>query len=142
LEKQLAIAGRATSAKIFGKAGSVVTFFDDQQFRTGQNYVVIETLGDNPIEVRLSRNFVETDVEAGNGVYRGETREFRWVLFKNVAVSDSFWDKVKDAVTGKAIEKILEELGIEPTIAKGPGGDEDRSNNYRVDNCSSVRFGL
>jgi hypothetical protein len=87
--------GRAASAKIFGRAGCIVTFFDDQKFRTGENYVAIEKLVDEPVEVQLSQNFVNTNAEAGDGVYQGETSEFRWTLFKNVKVS-GFWDAMED----------------------------------------------
>jgi hypothetical protein len=90
--------GRATSAKIFGTAGSGVTFYDDQEFRTGQNSLYIEKLTDAPIEVFIAEDFVKTDEEIGSAVISGQEQAFKWVLFK-VPKKDWF-DEIRDKLGG------------------------------------------
>jgi len=69
--------GRADVAVIHGPVGSKATFFDDQQFKAGQNSVFIETIVEGPVHVPIGGNFVDSNGAAGNGVYRGETDEYK-----------------------------------------------------------------
>jgi hypothetical protein len=138
--------GRATSARISGKAGSGVTFYDDQQFRTGENSVYIEKKTDEVIEVFLARNFVNTEEKAGTGIFAGEDAEFKWVLFKSP--KKDILDKIVGAI-GQVVdwEKLVAqmkasgnpEIMVAGTVL-GITDGSNASNNYRVDNCSSVQF--
>lgn len=124
--------GKSDYAVVYGPKGSVVTFFDDKQFKTRQNYVVITTLDDGPVEVMLSMNFVNTDSEAGDGVYVGQKADYKFALFKRVK-SDWFTRNIPIDLENIAYEGI--NLGKALTVGRRS------SKNYRVDNCSSVRFG-
>jgi len=112
--------GRATSAKIWGPAGSVVTFYDDREFRRGENHVTIEKLVDEPIEVPLAAPFVK--------------------LTKHLPFLD----------LGKVARVIEEQGGGDPralaagkviAITQSAGLGQKTSTNYQVNNTSSVHFG-
>ena len=129
--------GRADQARIQGPAGAVATFFDDQKFRTGENFVVIRKTTASTITVDLSKNFVEDAKEAGNGIYKGTGPGYEWVLMKNVKKDFLTRYKVSELLGsgfvphGEQVKKGLELAGLGKTT----------SANYRVDNCSSVKFG-
>ena len=137
--------GRATSARIFGSAGSVVTFFDDQEFRTGQNSVLIEKKVDAPIEVFISQKFVDTNEEKGDGTFMGEQPEYKWALFKSIK-KDWFRENIPldwDGIRRKAKEEGAksEVMKVAGDVIEFFGMGDTTSNNFQVDNCSSVRFG-
>lgn len=133
--------GEATSVKIFGTVGAGVTFYDDKQFRTNENFVYIEKLTNEPVEVFISQNFVPRDEEVGSGVFFGENSgQYKWILFKNPK-SRIDWDAILELILGAtpviASGRTISIDGIVGKIFEGT----KKSNNYRVDNCSSVRFG-
>ncbi|MBP5972250.1 hypothetical protein HW132_05765 [Brasilonema sp. CT11] len=128
--------GQATSVKIIGLAGSGVTFYDDREFRTTENRVYIEKLTDEPIEVFISKNFVLTDEKIGSGLFSGkEPGKYNWILYK----------KPKSRLDWETIVKLV--FGGTSNLFNGVIGkiiddeNDPKSNNYRVDNCSSVKFG-
>jgi hypothetical protein len=133
---------KSTSAKIIGPAGSVVTFYDDQQFRTGENVLFIEKLVDEDIEVPIGRDFVTDGIEREDGMFSEIRPAYRWVLFKavkrdwagrNIPID---WDEAhrraeEEGTVAKTIRDVVKFFGLGKT----------KSNNYRVDNTSSVRLG-
>jgi hypothetical protein len=134
--------GRASSARIYGPAGSIVAFFDDQQFRTGENAVLIEKRVDKRIEVPLAKDFVNADKEIGDGVFMGEEPEYRWCLFKTVKKD---WFRKNIPIDWKEAHRLAEQEGAPAQIVgqavRFLGFGKSTSDNYRVDNTSSVRFG-
>lgn len=48
--------GRAYSAKVYGPIGSVVTFFDDQLFRQGENHLTVIKREAGPVRVWLAND--------------------------------------------------------------------------------------
>jgi hypothetical protein len=144
--------GRATSAKIFGPKGSGVTFYDDQQFRTGENSVYIEKLTDNPIEVFISQNFVKTTEQHGDGMFFGEEPgKYKWVLFKAVKRNwlQKWLDELDDVIPLNFDDIVSQAKSSgDPRVSFGGGVvgflskvTGPKSDNYRLDNCSSVQFG-
>jgi hypothetical protein len=146
--------GRATSAVIFGPKGAGVRFYDDQKFRTGENSVYIEKLTDERIEVRIAGNFVKETKKHSDGMFFGEEPgKYTWVLCKavkrnwlqkwltklEVPVPLTWADIVNKAraVTDKI--PILSDAGA--VIGFVLTEATPVSDNYRVDNCSSVQFG-
>jgi hypothetical protein len=140
--------GRADAAVIHGPKGSVVTFFDNQQFREDENFVTIETKVDGPVLVPLSSNFVGAENAQGQQkIYMGSAPKFDWMFFRRQ--KPGWWDNVLAEIPGgkTVFSKIMDMLKdsddprakgvvvVVDTVIKQP--DE----NYRVDNCSSVRFG-
>jgi hypothetical protein len=139
--------GRATTARIHGPKGCRVTFFDDQQFREGENYVTIEKRVSGPVEVPLASNFVGAKDAAGERIYMGKTPEYSWIFFRRR--KPEWWQKlIRDIPGGQFIfDRLARELesSNDPRVqgavkvVKVVGAPTDE--NYRVDNCSSVRFG-
>jgi hypothetical protein len=128
--------GQATSVKIIGLAGSGVTLYDDREFRTNENRVYIEKLTDESIEVFISENFVKTDEKIGSGIFFGkESGKYKWILYKKPK-SRLDWDAIVKIIFGQLLPPIGEVVG---KIIDDE--NESKSNNYRVDNCSSVKFG-
>jgi len=149
-EPGLTYNGHATSAKIYGPAGSAVTFFDDQGYRLSENAVRIKKLVKTPVTVNLARNFVNSDDEIGDGIYQGTSpnEEFEWTLFKNVKRNwfqrtfpdfDSFLQDAKQVAKESkwgGAHWVVDGIGL----FQATGIGNTSSNNYRVDNCSSVYF--
>jgi hypothetical protein len=107
--------GRATSVRISGPAGSVVTVYDDQLFREGENLVLIEKLTDTPIRVSIATNFVPKAAQAGEGVYVGETSGFRWVFSKHI--EQTWWRTLHGPVLDVLL--ALTEASDDPRIIVG-----------------------
>jgi len=126
--------GTPSRARIVGKAGSVVTFYDDQKFKTGENHLRIEKKTNVPIDVNIASNFIKTELKQGDGIFQGETAEFKWTLFKSVK-DPSFWQRV-GADLGNWLQKNM--VGTEFYHIDSGG---NVSNNYKIDNCSSLKFG-
>ncbi|MBW4616657.1 MAG: hypothetical protein KME21_26110 [Desmonostoc vinosum HA7617-LM4] len=134
--------GEATSVKIIGLAGSGVTFYDDREFRTTENRVYIEKLTDEPIEVFISKNFVQTDEKIGSGIFFGEEPDkYKWILYKKPK-SRLDWETIVKLIFGGTQGVVGRLISIGGVIGKIIDDEnEPKSNNYRVDNCSSVKFG-
>ncbi|MBD2302306.1 hypothetical protein [Nostoc sp. FACHB-190] len=134
--------GQATSAKIFGSVGSGVTFYDDREFRTTENRVYIEKLTDQPVEVFISENFVKTDEKIGSGIFSGEEPgKYKWILYKKPK-SRLDWETIVKLIFGGTQGVVGRLISIGGAIGKIiEDENEPKSNNYRVDNCSSVKFG-
>ena len=71
------------SIKIDGPANSVVTCFDDQQFRMGQNSLQITKTVADTVVVPIAQNFVEG--QQRNGVFFGSTATYKWQFRKAIA---------------------------------------------------------
>lgn len=134
--------GQATSVKIIGSAGSGVSFYDDREFRTTENRVYIEKLTDEPIEVFISKNFVLTDEKIGSGIFSGkEPGKYKWILYKKPK-SRLDWETFVKLIFGGTQGVVGRLSSIGGVIGKVIDDENDpKSNNYRVDNCSSVKFG-
>jgi hypothetical protein len=134
--------GQATSVKIFGSAGSGATFYDDKQFRTTENRVYIEKLTNDPIEVFISKNFVPTEEKIGSGIFFGEEpSKYKWILYKHPK-SRLNWEAIMDIILGGTQGLAGRLVSIGGVVGKILNDEnEPKSNNYRVDNCSSVKFG-
>ena len=78
------------SIRIEGPAESVVTCFDDQLFRMGQNSVQITKTVPDTIVVPIAQNFVQGQQK--NGVFFGSTASYKWQF--NKAIEQSLWDSV------------------------------------------------
>jgi hypothetical protein len=131
--------------RIIGPAGSVVTAYDDQLYRTGQNAVTITKTVAGPIEVDIARNFLAGRLH--NGIYHGQAVGYEWTLTKQI-FHDGWldtirqgWDAVKELLssTGDATLKfiVLAAGAVEAFVF----ASSDTSDNNRVDNLSSLRFG-
>ena len=143
--------GRANKAKIYGKAGSMVTFYDDQKFRKGENYVTFIKLNNDPVEITLNKNFIDESEEAGDKVYYPKPdgkkeKDFEWIFVKRV--KPGFWGSLVSTIIPFAdwndIRKLLNyledwDVPYVKTVSKKVL--KTSSKNYRVDNCSSVEFG-
>jgi len=145
LNNEPGYSGSPDTARIFGSVGSIVTFFDDQQFRTGQNAVMIEKKVPEAIDVVIKDNFVKTDEEKGDGVFTGEEPQYKWALFKSVE-KDWFrenipldWDQVQAKAESDSNNNEYMQIG--QTVVRWFGFGKSTSNNYRTDNVSSVKFG-
>lgn len=104
---------------------------------SGENYVEIRKLVNEPIVVNINKNFVISSDEAGDGSYWGITPEFTWKLYKNVIRDWKYiLGKLLDPTVGldSYSQRIHSEL-------KYGGVGKTTSNNYRIDNVSSVYFG-
>jgi hypothetical protein len=130
---------------ITGPAGSVVTAYDDQLYRTGQNSVTITKTVAEPIEVDIARNFLSGELH--NGVYHGRAAGYEWILAKQIH-HDGWFDAIRDG--WDAVKQLLGESGDAALkfVAFGAGLVEgyifpssSTSDNNRVDNLSSLRFG-
>lgn len=134
--------GQATTVKILGLAGSGITFYDDREFRTTENRVYIEKLTDEPIEVFISKNFVPTDEKIGSGIFFGEEPgQYKWILYKKPK-SRLDWEAIVNIILGGTQGIAGRLISIGDVLGKILNDEnEPKSNNYRVDNCSSVKFG-
>lgn len=134
--------GQATSVKIFGSKGSGVTFYDNKGFRPNENHVYIEKLTDEQIEVFISKNFVPTTEEMGDAVFFGEEAgKYKWIFYKHVKGSAD-WQTAFDIILGATkVINLVSPTGAIGSILGKIISDETKSNNYRVDNCSSIKFG-
>ena len=78
----------AQDMTIQGPAGAIVTFFDDCQFKTDQNHLMI--IKSDSTDVRLN---IATDLgpdigqQVGDRVYQGQADTYEWYLFKVVEAS-------------------------------------------------------
>src|SRR3954469_21832660 len=71
---------KTRSIRIEGPSNSIVTCFDDQQFRMGQNSVQITKTVDGPVTVPIAQNFVPGQQK--NGVFFGTTSTYKWQFSK------------------------------------------------------------
>jgi hypothetical protein len=135
---------RTRYLRIVGPAGSVVTAFDDQHFRRGQNAVSITKEGPADLVVPIATNFVNGNQR--NGTYFGSQPGYQWMLMK--AINQSWWAGfLKDTVN--AVEEWLKADG-EAVIVELAGGvvgylidqNTNTSNNNHVDNLSSIALGM
>lgn len=147
------------SVRISGPVGATAWFYDDQDFRRGQNYVRVTKEIADPIEVRINRNFIEgTQI---NGQYVAIGTGWSAVLFKNV---ETHWYNAKwftDAlqmIGDKLQENMQQQAANDPNnyeykggMAVGAGistaagllkkGETNSSDNNHVDNLSSMAWG-
>jgi hypothetical protein len=140
--------GRATSATILGPKGSVATFYDDQKFRQGENYVTIQKKVSGPVSVPLAKNFVSDSEAEGDKMYMAEAKEYDFYFFRNRKLE--WWEKIiKDIPGGELAFDIIKELVEDSDDPRVKGAvkvvnaivGKPNDENYRVDNCSSVKFG-
>jgi hypothetical protein len=140
--------GRATSAIIFGPKGSVATFYDDQKFRQGENYVTVQKKVSGQVSVPLAKNFVSDREAQGDIMYMGEADRYDFYFFRNRKLE--WWEKIiKDIPGGELAFDVIKDLvensddprvkGAVKVVSAVVGKTNDE--NYRVDNCSSVKFG-
>jgi len=132
------------SIRIEGPQNCVVTCFDDQQFRMGQNSVQITKIVPGPIVVPIAQNFVPG--QQRNGVFFGSTASYKWQF--NNAIEQKWWDSlisggwdaVKAYLSSKtdAFQYLNMGGGIDAYIANL---DHATSDNNHVDNLSSIKFG-
>jgi hypothetical protein len=134
---------RTRSISIEGPANCVVTCFDDQQFRMGQNSVQITKTVPEAIVVPIAQNFVQG--EQRNGVFFGTTTNYKWQFSK--AIEKKWWDSIIsggwEAVKAYlATNKVFQYLniggGIDGYVSRLDGSTSD---NNHVDNLSSIKFG-
>jgi hypothetical protein len=140
--------GRATSAIIFGPTGSVATFYDDQKFREGENYVTIQKKVSGQVSVPLAKNFVSDSEAEGDKMYMAEADKYDFYFFRNRKLE--WWEKViKDIPGGELAFDIIKEIVEDSDDPRVKGAvkvvnaivGKPNDENYRVDNCSSVKFG-
>jgi hypothetical protein len=131
------------SIRIEGPAESVVTCFDDQLFRMGQNSVQITKTVPDTIVVPIAQNFVQGQQK--NGVFFGSTATYKWQF--NKAIEQNWWDSI---INGgwEAVKAYLTQKGYYQYISIGGGVDafvskldHSTSDNNHVDNLSSIKFG-
>jgi len=133
---------KTRSVRIEGPVNCVVTCFDDQQFRPGQNSVQLTKVVADPVVVPIAQNFVQG--QRKNGVYLGSTPTYKWQL--NKAIKQDWWDKIAGA-TWDTVKDYLGPVGaIVVEVAPGVEGfvnqaDGTTSDNNHVDNLSSLKFG-
>lgn len=148
--------GDPEQAVIVGPIDAQVTFFDDQQYRTGQNSLQVslkrEGTEANPVIVDVTRRRLGNG-DHPSGVYQGEEDDFGWILYKH---AEADWVQDTLSVAGKFIDLVNGVIGQIPvaaswqeyTVVAGvavhklqgydPAGSSD---NSQVDNISSVLFG-
>jgi hypothetical protein len=140
--------GRPYRERIIGPVGSVVSFFDDQQFRTDQNSLQITKTVDGPIEVPIAQDLLSG--EQNSGMYMGSRPGFNWVFSKQME-QHPWLDIIKNGVEW-VVQSILDHFddtehatvsGTQGDIVDGfvPKNSGGRSSNNHVDNLSSIRFG-
>ncbi|NUM79829.1 hypothetical protein HUU42_03405, partial [bacterium] len=122
-------------------------FFDDQQFRTGENWVTIKKTTDAPVEVDVSKNFVSANDEKGERLYTGTGPGFEFAFSRKE--KKNFLEKLEKTIQGK-IGFDLDDILRFATAIGVPHTDKinllqaylkSSGNNYHVDNMSSVKFG-
>lgn len=126
--------------------GSVVTFFDDQEFPTGQNSLMVTKTVAGPIEVPIAENFLSG--EQHNGTYFSSRPGYNWVLSKHV-LEHPWLDIIRNGF--EFMVAVLNSDNTDDTTVSGtqgdvvngflPKGSGDKSDNNHVDNLSSIRFG-
>ncbi len=135
---------KTRSIRIEGPESCVVTCFDDQQFRMGQNSVQITKTVDAPVVVPIAQNFVQG--QQRNGAFFGTTTNYKWQF--NKAIEQKWWQKIVslgwDAVKSwLASEDNYKNVslagGVDGYISKVDGSTSD---NNHVDNLSSIKFGI
>jgi hypothetical protein len=135
---------KTRSIRIEGPANCVVTCFDDQLFRMGQNSVQITKTVTDPVVVPIAQNFVQG--EQRNGVFFGTTANYKWQFNKAIeqkwwdSLISGGWDAVKSFLSSKSdtFQSLSMTGGVEAYIAKL---DHSTSDNNHVDNLSSIKFG-
>jgi len=71
----------ADSVVLHGPKGTAFTLYNDQQFRTGQNYLTIVKKTDEPITVSLTQDFSSSQVSV-NQKYHGESKQYTYYFAK------------------------------------------------------------
>jgi hypothetical protein len=139
--------GRASRVRIHGPVGSIATFYDDQQFREGENHVLIEKRLAEPVNVPLSSDFVGLDDAQGEKAYLGQTDDYKYIFFRKR--KPEWWEElVQDLPGGQLIfdtvKNLLEESNdprVKGSLVVVNAVFRPPDENYHFDNCSSVRFG-
>uniref|UniRef100_Q01VS5 Uncharacterized protein n=1 Tax=Solibacter usitatus (strain Ellin6076) TaxID=234267 RepID=Q01VS5_SOLUE len=135
---------KTRSIRIEGPVNCVVTCFDDQEFRMGQNSVQITKIVGGPVVVPIAQNFVQGQQK--NGVFMGTTSTYKWQF--NKAIEQKWWNTL---VTGgwEAVKAWLTSEKVYDYVSLGGGVDGyvsklngSTSDNNHVDNLSSIKFGI
>ncbi len=148
--------GNPEQALVVGPVNAQVTFFDDQEYRTGQNALLVslkrEGTEANPVNVDVAYARLGPD-DHPNGVYSGEEDDFGWILYK---VAERDWVENTLRVAGDFVDLVSGVIGKIPgattwsayvtvagiVVSKLQGFETPgHSNNSQVDNISSVLFG-
>jgi len=134
---------KTRSIRIEGPVNCVVTCFDDQEFRMGQNSVQITKTVSDPVVVPIAQNFVQGQQK--NGVFMGTTSTYKWQFNKAIEqkwwtpLVSGGWEAVKAWLTS---EKVYDYVslggGVDAYVSKLNGSTSD---NNHVDNLSSIKFG-
>ena len=134
---------KTRSIRIEGPVNCVVTCFDDQQFRMGQNSVQITKIVADPVIVPIAQDFVQGQQK--NGIFFGSTANYKWQFSKAIeqkwwdSILSGGWDAVKAFLTAKGYFQYVNiGGGVEAYVSKL---DHSTSNNNHVDNLSSIKFG-
>lgn len=134
---------KTRSIRVEGPANCVVTCFDDQAFRMGQNSVQITKIVEGPVVVPIAGNFIQG--QHRNGVYFGSTAQYKWQLNKAIqqhlldSVISGGWDIAKAVLKGTLGVDIVDlGDGVEGYVSQHDGKTSD---NNHVDNLSSIKFG-
>jgi hypothetical protein len=135
---------KTRSIRIEGPVNCVVTCFDDQEFRMGQNSVQITKTVGGPVVVPIAQNFVQGQQK--NGVFMGTTSTYKWQFNKAIeqkwwtTLVSGGWEAVKAWLTS---EKVYDYVslggGFDAYVSKLNGSTSD---NNHVDNLSSIKFGI
>lgn len=135
---------KTRSIRVQGPANCVVTCFDDQQFRMGQNSVQITKTVDSPIVVPIAHDFVQG--QQRNGAFFGTTANYKWQF--NKAIEQKWWQKVI-SLGWDAVKSWLSSENDYRYVALAGGVDGyvsrldgTTSGNNHVDNLSSIKLGL
>jgi len=134
--------------RVHGKRGEVVCAYDDQSFKTDQNAVQITLTRDGTVDVPIADNFVTG--RHPNGIFCGERPAdgYNYVLLKYI--EKSWLDSFVDSVTSLVGEYLNHKDDSDQTTLSGSVGEvvigviqksRNTSDNNRVDNLSSIRFG-
>ncbi len=134
---------KTRSIRIEGPADCIVACFDDQQFRMGQNSVQITKTVEGPVVVPIAANFVSG--QQRNGVFFGSTATYKWQFNKAIEhkwwehLISGGWDAAKAYLTAKGVFQYVNVGGgVDAYISQADGSTSD---NNRVDNVSSIKFG-
>ena len=141
------LSGNIDKVVIHGPKDAQASFFDDQQFRIGENWVTVRKTTDDPVEIEIAKNFVSEDQENGEGTYsgKGDGFEFAFSRKEKKGWLDSLEQRIESRI-GFDLGGILnaaQSFGV-PFVDKielGAAYFNRSSNNYRVDNVSSIKFG-
>ena len=134
---------KTRSVRVEGPANCIVTCFDDQQFKMGQNSVQITKTAAGPVVVPIAQNFVQG--EQRNGVFLGSTTTYKWQF--NKAIEKKWWEDIISKGWDE-VKSFLKDTDVYEFVAPGPGVeafvskvDGSTSDNNHVDNLSSIKFG-